>query len=69
MDSCCFPFVALLGEDLMSVDPADAVQMLHRAIHHMNYEQVCMMGEMLKLNVRTDRFAMRDRLERYLMRV
>ena len=67
MDSCRFPFVALLGEDLMCVDPADGLQMLHRAIHHMNDGQVCLMGERIKLNVRTDRFAMRDRLERYLM--
>ena len=69
MDSCRFPFVALLGEDLMCVDPADGVQMLHRAIHHMNDGQACMMGERLKLNVRTDRFAIRDSLKRYLMRV
>ena len=69
MDSCKFPFVALLGEELMCVDPADGVQTLHRAIHHINDGQVFMMGERFKLNVRTDRFAMRDRLERYLIRV
>ena len=67
MDSCRFPFVALLGEDLMCLDLADGVQMLHRAIHHKNDGQICMMGERLKLNGRTERFAMRDRLERYLM--
>ena len=60
MDSCKFPVVALLGEDLMCVDPVDGAQTLHRAIHHMNDGQVFMMGERLKLNVRTDRFAMRD---------
>ena len=65
MDSYRF----LLREDLMGVDPTDGVQMLHPAIHHMNDGKVCMMGERLKLNVRTDRFAMRDILERYLMRV
>ena len=69
MDSFKFLVVALLGEDLMCVDPVDEAQTLHRAIHHMNDGQVCMMGERLKLNVRTDRFAMRDRLERYLRRV
>ena len=66
MDSCRFPFVALLGEDLMCVDPADGVQTLHRLIHYMNDGQVFIMGERLKLNVRTDRFAMRDRHERSL---
>ena len=53
----------------MCADPADGAQTLHRAIHHMNDGQVFMMGERLKLNIRTDRFAMRDRLERYLRRV
>ena len=69
MDSCTFPFVALLYEDLMCVDPADGVQTLHRVIHHINDGQVFVMGESFKVNVRTDRFAMRDILERYLMRV
>ena len=69
MDSRRFPFVALLYEDLMCVDPAEGAQTLHRAIHHMNDGPVFMMGERLKLNVRTDRFVMRDRLERYFMRV
>ena len=52
----------------MCADPEVGAQPLHHAINQMS-DEVFMMGHQLQLNFEADQLTMRDRLERYEMRL